>query len=164
MFETPLKDLGLWRFAQLLTLCCVRYLGCAPKEWAGTADDSLLESMVRDIMTGGNFGYCDKDRYRQIKYITDREKSTVSEKSSRWQGVRSIHAKTKQEYKFFREHPIFLPVGWLVTVCKYLWLVLTGKRRTDTLKTVKAAQERKNIYAEFALFKTDEAQGIERKN
>ena len=164
MFEVPLKESGLWRFAQLLTLCCIRYLGCAPKVWAGTADDALLESMVCDIMTGGNFGYNDKDRYRQIKYITDREKDAVSEKSPLLQGFGSINAKTKQENRFFREHPVFLPIGWLVTVCKYLWLVLTGKRRTDTLKTVKAAQERKNIYNEFALFKTDEDQGTERKS
>ena len=115
-------------------------------------------------MTGGNFGYNDKDRYRQIKYITDREQGAVSEKSPLLQGFGSINAKTKQENRFFREHPIFLPVGWLVTVCKYLWLVLTGKRRTDTLKTVKAAQERKNIYNEFALFKKDEDQGTERKS
>ena len=163
MFEMPLKEIGLWRFARLLTLCCVKYLGCTPKAWAGTADEALLEGIVCDIMAGGDFGVNDRDRYRQIKYITDRERSTVSNSSSLWQACRSIHAKTKQEYPFFRAHPVFLPVGWIVTVCKYLWLVLTGKRRTDSLKTLKAAQERKNIYDEFALFQSGEDQGTERK-
>lgn len=163
MFEAPLKMIGIWRFAQLLTLCCVRYLGCTPKAWAGTADEALLEGIVCDIMAGGNFGFNDRDRYRQIKYLTDREKNTVSKSNSLWQACRSIHAKTKQEHPFFREHPVFLPAGWVLTVCDYIGLVLMGKRESDSLKTVKTAQERKKLYDEFALFQTGGDQGTERK-
>lgn len=163
IFETPLKEIGIWRFAQLLTLCCVRYLGCAPKAWAGTADEALLEGIVCDIMAGGNFGFNDRDRYRQIKYLTDRGKNTVSKSNSLWQACRSIHAKTKQEHPFFREHPVFLPAGWVLTVCDYIGLVLMGKRESDSLKTVKTAQERRKLYDEFALFQTGGDQGTERK-
>ncbi len=156
-FEKTLKETGLWRFAQLLTLCCIKYLGCDPKNWLGEEKDSLLGSIVVDILNGGNFGYKDTDRYSQIKYISDRKSGEVTKNNPILQLFSSINTKTKIEFKFVNKSKFFLPIGWIFTVCKYLYLVIMGKRRLDSVSTISGAKQRKEIYDEFKLFKNDQA-------
>lgn len=155
LFEKPLKDVGLWRFAQLLTLCCVKHLGCETKEWAGQADDILLDGIITDILNGGNFGFKDTTRYSHIKYIGDRNNKTVSQKNPIFQLFDSLNAKTKSECNFVKKHKILLPIGWVVTLCKYIGLVISGKRKSDNFVTINNAAKRKNIYREFNLFEKD---------
>lgn len=152
-FEKPLKDMGLWRFAQLLTLCCIKYLGCDAKDWAGDIDEDLLENIVTDILNGGNFGVNNLDRYSQIKYISDREIGTVAQKNAFVQLLSSINAKSKNEFPFVKKSVVFLPVGWLFTICKHLYLIIIGKRYLDGVSIITNAKKRKDIYDEFRLFK-----------
>ncbi len=156
LFEKPLKEMGLWRFAQLLTLCSVKYLGCDTKEWAGECEQTLLEGIITDILNGGNFGFKDTDRYNQIKYISDREDGTTSKRNPVLQALYSINAKTKKDFAFVNKIKVLLPLGWVLTIFKYLYLVLMGKRSLDNASTIKGAQNRKNIYDEFKLYKNDQ--------
>jgi len=155
-FEKPLKEMGLWRFAQLLTLCCIKHLGCDEKAWAGQADDDLIDGIVSDILNGGNFGYKDADRYNQIKYISNRKDGTTAKKNPVLQLFVSINEKTKKEFKFVNKSKLFLPLGWLFTVCKYLYLVVVGKRIIDSASTITGAKQRKDIYNEFKLYENDQ--------
>lgn len=155
LFEKPLKKIGLWHFAQLLTSTSVKYLGSDRKDWAGTADDALTERIIIDILNGGNFGFKDVDRYRQIKYISDRENGTVSRSKPLAQLFSSINAKTKSEVKLTQKYRFLLPLGYVVTVFKYFWLLLSGERKIDKFSTVDAARQRKNIYDEFRLFEDE---------
>ncbi|MBQ8794591.1 MAG: hypothetical protein IJZ63_07640, partial [Clostridia bacterium] len=155
LFEQPLKEMGLWRFAQLLTLCCVSHLGCDQKEWAGEDDNNLIDSIVFDILNGGNFGTKDTDRYNQIKYISDRKEGTTAKKNPILQLCASINEKTKKEFTFVNKSKLFLPIGWIFTVCKYFYLVVVGKRKIDTISTINGAKQRKEIYNEFKLFEND---------
>ena len=155
LFEQPLKEMGLWRFAQLLTLCCVSHLGCDPKEWAGQDDNNLIDSIVFDILNGGNFGTKDTDRYNQIKYISDRKEGITAKKNPILQLCASINEKTKKEFTFVNKSKLFLPIGWIFTVCKYFYLVVVGKRKIDTISTINGAKQRKEIYNEFKLFEND---------
>ena len=155
LFEQPLKEMGLWRFAQLLTLCCVSHLGCDQKEWAGEDDNNLIDSIVFDILNGGNFGTKDTDRYNQIKYISDRKEGITAKKNPILQLCASINEKTKKEFTFVNKSKLFLPIGWIFTVCKYFYLVVVGKRKIDTISTINGAKQRKEIYNEFKLFEND---------
>ncbi len=154
-FEKPLKEIGLWRFAQLLTLCCIKYLGCDTKVWAGQATDELLDEIIADILNGGNFGMKDTDRYNQIKYISDRKSGEKAKKSPIAQLFSSINEKTKKEFKFANKSKLLLPIGWVCTVSKYFYMVIMGKRRLDSVTTITGAKQRKEIYSQFKLFEKD---------
>ena len=156
LFEIPLKEMGLWRFAQLLTLCCERYLGIDKKEWAGEAEESLIGDIIADIMNGGNFGNKNKDRYGQIKYISDREAHKVSDKGAFSQLLSSINAKAKTEYKFAENCKLLLPIAWASVIFNYLILVITHKRKLDNLNTINSAKYRQSLYNEFKLFEKSE--------
>ncbi|MBQ8868900.1 MAG: nucleotidyltransferase family protein [Oscillospiraceae bacterium] len=155
VFEKPLKEMGLWRFARLITLCCARYLGCDCKDWAGEADDELLEAIIADVLDGGNFGFKDNDRCHQIKYIKHRNDKTVDGKKSLFQALFTINSKAKHKCKFVRKHKWLLPIGWVVVVFNYIWLVLSGKRKLDSFSTIDRANARKKIYSEFHLYKPE---------
>ena len=156
LFEIPLKEMGLWRFAQLLTLCCEEYLGIDKKQWAGKVEEGLIEDIIADIMNGGNFGFKDKDRYGQIKFISDRETYKVSDKGTFSQLLSSINAKAKTEYKFVKDCKLLLPFAWASVIFNYLILVLTHKRKLDNLNTINSAKHRQNLYNEFKLFEKSE--------
>ena len=152
LFEEKLKSVGMWRFAQLLTACSVKYLHCPIRSWALIEDDSLLESTIIDILNGGNFGQKDGDRTRQIKYISNRGKGTVDDKGAIGQALSAINQKAKLELGFVKKAPILAPIGWAVICCRYIKMLISGQRKPDSKKTIQAASQRKEIYKQFDLF------------
>ena len=76
---------------------------------------------IADIMNGGNFGFKDKDRYGQIKYISDRETHKLSDKGSFSQLLSSINAKAKTEYRFAKNCKLLLPIAWALVIFNYLF-------------------------------------------
>lgn len=159
IFEKKLKEFGLWRFAQALTLLGIRYLGAPKRVWALEAveshklDDATLEGLMNDILSGGNFGTKDRNRYREIKYISDRGEHTVTSGGIVRQGFRTMNRKVYADYKTIERHKALLPIGYLAEGGKYLGLLLTGKRKSSgTKKMLKEAAERKRIYSSLKLF------------
>lgn len=146
-WEKELKDCGLWTFAKVLSQVCVKYLRCEVKcggedrPWFGTINDALCEQLMDDILNGGNFGQKDSDRTRQIKYISNRGERTVDGKPSLLQVFHTIKKKAADEKKSI-----------LGVVFDYAGMVLTGKRKIDTVSTIKAANQRKQLYSELKLY------------
>ena len=160
IFEKKLKRFGLWRFAQALTLLGIRYLGAPNRVWTLEAveshklDDTTLEGLMNDILSGGNFGTKDMNRYREIKYISDRSEGTVSKSGILRQGFKTMNDKVRRDYKILGKHKALLPVGYLAEGGKYIALLLTGKRKSSGTKQMfKEAVERKRIYSSLKLFK-----------
>ncbi len=155
IFEIKLKEFGLWRFAQIMTLLCEKYLGAPMRDWAHDCDvnDSELENLMLDILSGGNFGKKDKNRYREIKYLTDRNEGKLGEKNIFLQAFQSLNDKVYNDYKFIKSFKVLLPVGWILEMISYLGLILKGKRQTKgTLNMLKEASNRKSIYSKLDLF------------
>ena len=160
IFEKKLKRFGLWRFAQALTLLGIRYLGAPNRVWALEAaesrklDDATLEGLMNDILSGGNFGTKDMNRYREIKYISDRKEGTVGKSGLLRQGFKTMNAKVRADHKTLGKHKLLLPIGYLAEGSKYIGLLLTGKRKSSNTKQMfKEAAERKKIYYSLHLFK-----------
>lgn len=160
IFEKKLKRFGLWCFAQVLTLLGIRYLGAPKRVWALEAiesrklDDETLEGLMNDILRGGNFGTKDMNRYREIKYISDRGDHTVSTGGILRQGLRTMNQKVYADYRTIEKHKILLPFGYLAEGGKYFGILLTGKRKSSgTKQMLKEAAERKRIYSLLKLFR-----------
>lgn len=155
LFETKLRDFGLWKFCCVLTKVCEEYLGIDEKKFADDEEISrgLTEAVLNDILGGGNFGFKDKNRYREIKYISDRNDNSVSERGMASQLLSSLNAKVKDN-KLVKKSKAFYPLGLILESGKYLGLIITGKRKSSgTSDMLKEASERKRIYKELELFK-----------
>lgn len=155
LYDDKLKAVGIWKYAQIMTCVSERYLGIEHKQWAENTefDDSLLYGVITDIMNGGNFGKKDANRYREIKYISNRGQRTVDNKNVIAQVVRTLNQKVYDENIFINKHRYFLPVGWAIEGSKYFGLLITGKRKSKgTSSMLKEAASRKDIYSRMELF------------
>ena len=155
MFEDKLKQVGLWRFAQIMTQFCITYLGLPQKEWAGIAEKQLLSKLKDDIFAGGNFGHKDLKRADEAKFITSRKKGGVNNDSNVKQAVLSANEIVRRHWKFADKLPVIYPIGWAFFGSRYALRALAGKRekiRINELK--KSAGKRKEIYKELRLFES----------
>lgn len=153
VFEERLKACGLWRFAQLLTLLSVKYLGCPERSWAGEADEELLEAMMGDIFAGGNFGIKDAERINQAKLMTNKGKGSVDDTGMVRQFFRMMTEKAQISMPICKRIPFLIPIGWVYAGGRHLMRVLRGERPEIHMKEmVKGANERREIYKEFKLF------------
>lgn len=158
LFERNLKTFGLWRFAAIMTQVSEKYLGISPKPWAHSVriGDEALTDVMSDILSGGNFGKKDLNRYREIKYISNRGERTVDGKSVFSQAFLTLNAKVYDDYSFIRNHKFLLPLGWVAEGAKYLALLLGGKRKSEnTAAMLKEAASRKSIYSNMKLFEAE---------
>ncbi len=155
IFEKPLKNVGLWKFACILSACAVKYLGCPQKQWIEHCDNTITDAVLEDILNGGNFGKKDFSRYQHIKYISNRENRTIDNSHPIKRVFINISSKAKNEIGFVKRFPLLLPIGFLAVIFKYLFLIITRKRKPDSKATITAATKRKNLYSEFKLFEAD---------
>ncbi len=157
-FKAQLKKLGLWKFAQIMTLICIKYLGARDKECVHNDEisDELLEAMLSDMLNGGNFGIKDANRYREIKYISSGSADAVEKGSIYSQLFKSLNTKVYANHKFIEKHRVFLPAGWAAEGVKYASMLISGKRKNaQTTAMLKEAAKRKDIYSQAELFKTE---------
>jgi hypothetical protein len=154
IFEEKLKTVGLWKFAQLITQCGVRYLGCPPKEWIGNLDEDITKSMINDILNSGNFGRRDSERMYEAKFV----KNYVNNSGGRSE-IRNvatyIYNRTKKTCIFVNKHPVLMPIGCLYTVLKYTLRIVSGKRHIDNAGIIENAKWRNGVYKQFNLFKPE---------
>ncbi len=153
IFQEKLSAVGLWKFAQILSYTSYLYLGLPYREWMGTQDEALCESVIQDVFAGGNFGSKDESRTVQGLSISDRGKGGVKKKSKISQMFSSLNKAGKTRYPRLAKIPIlnlfcFIPLGF-----RYVFRVMTGKRkRLKIAGSMKEAENRKQIYKQFELF------------
>lgn len=153
LFEEKLKTAGLWRFAQLLSLTSVVFLGAPKLPWMGDAEDVLLTGIMEDVLDAGNFGVKDDERINQAKLLTDRSSRSVGSAGVVKQFCRAMTEKALFEWPPCKENKILVPAGWVYISARHLSRILRGKRPQLHLRSMLAgAQKRKKIYQEFRLF------------
>lgn len=158
MFEEKLKKFGLWKFAQMMTLVSEKYLGISHKAWSENSetDAQQLEEIMTDILDGGNFGKKDANRYREIKYISNRGERTVDNKNLFFQAVSTLNQKVYGDYPWIDSNKFLLPVGWAAEGGRYIGLLISGQRKNKgTSAMLKEAAKRKDIYSKMELFQTE---------
>lgn len=153
-WETQLKECGLWRFAQLLTQVSIRYLHLPEKAWAmENVDDTLLESIIADILAGGNLGKKDKQRLNQAKLITSGSSGKSGGGSKSHRLIRLFTYKAQNAMPICKKYTVLLPIGWIYVGSRHLFRIARGTRPNINLKeTVQGAEERQAIYKEFHLY------------
>lgn len=156
MFENTLKQVGLWRFAQIMTQFCIAYLGLKPQAWTENIDKNLLYALKNDIFAGGNFGHKDLSRADEAKFITSRKKGGVNNDSNVKQAVLSANEIVRRHWKFADKVPVVYPAGWMLFGGRYAIRSIAGKRdRVKVSALVKGAEKRKEIYLNLKLFEIE---------
>lgn len=155
LFESKLKRVGLWRFAQLISQFCVLYLGADYNYWMGKLELDCLEKLKEDVFLGGNFGHKDLSRADESKFITS-QKGGISNISNIKQFFVSSNDIVRKHWRKVSKVPIIYPVGWVFFGGRYALRVMVGKRKKINFhKLTQGAKKRKELYNHFALFELD---------
>ena len=155
LFEEKLKAIGLWKFAQTLTRVSIKYLGAKERTWA-VADDELVDALMEDILSGGNFGKKDSNRSVQTMLISDRGKDGVGRTSMVSEFLRSGNNIVYHHWHISKKNRILLPIGWFYFGTRRVFREMTGKReKTNIEKLISGAAERRDLYSQLHLYEAE---------
>lgn len=136
-----LEKVGLLHFAQVLTKTSAIYLHTASPDWIGIVDEVLCDSLMKDILTGGNFGRKEQGRLEHSKYILNRSQGGVGGRNGFTQAIDAVFVKSKKEGR-----------SVAAILFEYAGKIVRGERKLDSAEVVRDAIERKKIYEQLHLF------------
>jgi hypothetical protein len=160
VFEKTLRRLGLWRFASMLSLMTVQYLGVTPRPWipASREDEAVAYEMMLDVFDGGNFGNKDNDRRYEGIFISDRGKSGI--KGTRLkEGFKSLNRITYKKWPISQKAPILLPVGWLIVLLGFARRNRERKQQGEGVNVqdvYKKSRQRRNLYESLRIYVSED--------
>lgn len=148
LFQSDLEEIGLWKFTKILTALCSVYLGMPEMQFSKGIDKSLLENMIEDILSGGNFGKKDKDRYHGSMLMSS-DKNTGMVKNI----FHTLNNRAKKRMPVIEKAPVLLPVGWVYVGINHLVMIAKGERPKVKLKrTIDNTKSRNSLIYQFQLF------------
>ena len=153
IFEAKLRSYGIWRLAQLLSLAAVRHMGMEHRPWMGD-DYETADALLEDILCGGNFGRKDKQRGYEGLLIADNSRNVSSNKLKN--AFTSLNRIVEKHWGCVKKLPILYPVGWIVFSLRFLFRVLTGKRKMNIVTAYKNSGSRAELYDSLRLFVPEE--------
>lgn len=153
LFEERLKQVGLWRFAQILTQLSTVYLDCPEQSWQGTVDVAFLSDLMQDIFAGGNFGHKDQHRADASRFLTSRKKGNVNDDSLFKQAMLSANEIVRRHWPSAEKLALLYPIGWVFFGTRYLARMAVGKRPQIPIQALmEDADNRRDIYKQLKLF------------
>ena len=160
MFSEPLKKMGLWKLAMVMTKIGILYFGCDERKWCERADEQLCNAFLSDIFNGGNFGVKEKSRKSQVMLIQNNQTKEVSNRGLIKNGALSIHKKAIQDYPVCEIVPVLRPFVWAIVLIQYFLKVRAGKKKNVlSWDNLKKAVRRQRIYSKLELYTQNDRDG-----
>ena len=156
LFEKPLKDIGLWRFAKALTNIGEYYFGCRKHVWCDDISEELCNYLLEEILDSGNFGTKDDGRRKiQSKMIRNTSTRKIERKSIRRNLVSNVNSRARKKHPIVVKCPLLLPLGWASVGAEFLMWSNKKKNPTLILKAYSEAQKRQAMFADLKLFEEE---------
>ena len=148
-----LKSIGLFTYAAVMTKIGALYLGLSCPSWAQVADDELCRKMIKDILTGGNFGQKDLKRAGSSVLISEHGKNGTRH-GAIYHLTHALHRNVLFVYPLVKRVPVLYPFFYVYRVLRHLFLIAQGKRLSLT-EMAAPAFERKAVYKQLHIFETE---------
>ena len=155
LFEEKLKEIGLWKLAQVLTTISSTWLGAAEKNWAKT-ERALADALLEDILKSGNFGKKDRMRVKELMLLSTNGKHSAKKVGMAQQYILSVNRIVSNHWPVCKVCPVFYPFGWLYYGGRRALRILLGRRELPNLAVLlSGAKERRTVYNELNLFQAE---------
>lgn len=145
IFEERLKKIGLWKFAQTISLTAHLGTGLPRKSWMGK-DQSIAQALLKDILSGGNFGSKDRQRAWEGMFISSRGQNSVKHNRI-MQAIFSINQNIYNHWLMVKRRKGLLPIG-LVLFCSGLFIEQLREKQESIIffrLIIKAREEKSCI-------------------
>ena len=155
LFEKKLKRVGLWRLAQAIALAAVSYLGMPHKAWMGD-DYEVADALMEDVARGGNFGRRDKTSSYETVFIADHFKAPEKKRTRLGRIFYSLNKHIREKWPAAERCPLLYPIGWVCFPIRFLFRLITGRRKLNVLKTYKKGNKRVALYDRLKIYIPEE--------
>lgn len=154
MFQERFRKLGIWKLAQAFGTTAHRYLSIPYQEWMGPVDEDACRMLMLDIFNGGNFGRGGGERTTQNLSIYSTDKR-LTNGGTVIELLRGLNKEAILRYPRLMKVCILRPFGWVILGVRYVFRVLTGKRKKVPNGTLKMIALRKRLYQKLEVFNKD---------
>lgn len=155
LFREKLEAVGLWKYAQAVSLASHLGLGLPYAAFMGD-DRATAEELLRDILTSGNFGANDPGRVNE-RYFLVRRSVVGKESGSLGAFCHQVNASIVSHWPRAKENALLRLLGWVYFPFYRLALRMAGKRNALSLaKSYKKSASRKSLYDKLQLFEIGE--------
>lgn len=146
-----LKEIGLYKYAAVVTKISATYLKISCPDWAKAEDEGLCAELLSDMFIGGNFGRKDNERARSG--------ALIAQKGEKKRGpiatlAYSLHKSILLRYPIVKKVWILYPFLYAWKVIRNVFLMLIGKR-VSIGKMKPQAEKRQRIYDKLQVFETN---------
>lgn len=156
LFQEKFKETGLWKFAQVLTGVCEKYLSCPAKAWVGEVDEELVDALAKDIFAGGNLGQKSNDRSHEAMVLPKYGDEKNKGKSNFGRFISYINQSVKNNWKSAEKNKILLPIGWMYFGGRYVFRSLKGERPKIKVNSfIAEAKQRTEVFERLKLFEKE---------
>lgn len=151
IFEKPLKKIGLWKFAKVISKAAEIYLKLPPKPWFSDEDASLANSLAKEIFTSGNFG---------VKNETNAQEQVFYKHSEQGKGKlsRIFGGITRKVYSwapFYKRNKFLLPIGYVAYCLRIAFQMIFENKKLNFFKIVKKGNEQYETYSKLKFFEEE---------
>lgn len=151
VFRDKFEALRIWRFAQVLTGVCEKYLGLPNYSWTSDVSESAVDKLMAEFMETGDYS---KDHGSRQADLMASEGFTVRVGHKSGIGNMLAVLRNSVEYRWpkTQKNKILLVLGMVYSAIRYFFRMLTGKReKLNLIEMNKEATERRELYREFGL-------------
>lgn len=145
-----LKKIGLFKYAQVMAKAGAIYFGTDEPDWCKDADEAICDEIMRDILTGGNFGEKNKARSDSVRMVSNPGKDGTRH-CIIYQLWVSMLGGVQGYHPILKKYPVLYPVFIIEFAMKRIYRVLIGKR-VPLYKSLKYVDERKSLYDKLQIF------------
>lgn len=138
-YRKQFVEMGLWRFACILTAVSSKYLGVQKRMWCDHISDETKKLFIEDVLADGNFGRKTAGKKNTLRIANGKNLLLV------------IKELVEERYAFCHDKPLLLPFGVIMYTTQYVYKRLFGKAKWVKLRTIKEGNDRKTLYEQFGL-------------
>lgn len=147
-----MKEIGIFKYASVVTKICGTYLHIPCPTWAAEADEALCEGLLADMFLGGNFGRKNNERARSGILL--------AQKGAKKRGpiatlAITLHKAILLQYPIVKKVWIIYPFIYVWKVVKNLFQMLVGKK-VSIGKMLPEAKKRQELYDKLEVFQETE--------
>ena len=153
LFEEPLKKIGIWNYALILSAACSKFIGMPRYSWIPEYEDAQLSALMDDLLRKGNFRREEGSGANTI-LVEKTDVGGAAEGSMLRQLFSNLAQKTKYKWPVMNRAKVLIPFGVCVMCVQYAAGTITGKyQKINPKELVGEAKERRKLYEELKLFK-----------
>ena len=151
IFQERFEELRIWRFAQVLTKVCEKYLGLCSHEWVGEVDVSSVDKLMREFLDTGDYSAYHVSRQSDLM-ASEGFSVRVGHRSGLGNLLAVLRNSVEYHWPRTQNNKLLLVLGMVFSAVRYFIRIIIGKRKKlDFMKMNREANERRELYRQFGL-------------